>query len=119
MNFDEAPDEPDWMKLIRNRRWQSTVKARFPCKTSDRTEFERRSTTPKNWKKLAQDKNALKMLSEIVGIGAEGEELFLRLASQRQKIEEEKEEMDKLAEQELLAYQVARESIGEEAAYSL
>ena len=43
----------------------------------------------------------------------------MRLASQRQKIEEDKEEMDKLAEQELLAYQVARESIGEEAAYSL
>lgn len=117
--YDEAPEEPDWMKLIRNRRWKSTVKARFPCQTSDRTEFERRSTTPKNWKKLAKDKNALKMLSEIVGIGAEGEELFLRLANQRQKLEEEKEEMDKLAEQELLAYQVARESIGEEAAYSL
>ena len=70
--YDEAPEEPDWMKLIRNRRWKSTVKARFPCQTADRTEFERRSTTPKNWKKLAKDKNALKMLSEIVGIGAEG-----------------------------------------------
>jgi len=74
--YDEAPEEPDWMKLIRNRRWKSTVKARFPCKTADRTEFERRSTTPKNWKKLAKDKNALKMLSEIVGIGAEGTKSF-------------------------------------------
>jgi len=119
MNFDEAPDEPDWMKLIRNRRWQSTVKARFPCKSSDKTEFERRSTTPKNWKKLAQDKNALKMLSEVVGIGAEGEELFMRLASQRQKMEEEQEKLDRQAEEELMAYQVARESLGEDAAYSL
>jgi len=119
MNFDTAPDEPDWMKLIRNRRWQSTVKARFPCKTSDKTEFERRSTTPKNWKKLAQDKNALKMLSEVVGIGAEGEELFMRLASQRQKVEEEQERLDRQAEEELMAYQVARESLGEDAAYSL
>lgn len=117
--YDEAPEEPDWMTLIRNRRWRSTVKARFPCKTSDKTDFDRRSTTPKNWKKLAKDKNALKMLSEIVGIGAEGEELFLRLANQRQKIEEDKEEKDKLVEQEILAYQVARESLGEEAAYSL
>jgi len=119
MAFDDAPDEPDWMKLIRNRRWQSTVKARFPCKTSDKTEFERRSTTPKNWKKLAQDKNALKMLSEVVGIGAEGEELFMRLASQRQKMEEEQEKLDRQAEEELMAYQVARESLGEDAAYSL
>jgi len=119
MNFDTAPDEPDWMKLIRNRRWQSTVKARFPCKNSDKTEFERRSTTPKNWKKLAQDKNALKMLSEVVGIGAEGEELFMRLASQRQKMEEEQEKLDRQAEEELMAYQVARESLGEDAAYSL
>ena len=43
----------------------------------------------------------------------------MRLANQRQKIEDEKEQMDRLAEQELLAYQVARESLGEEAAYSL
>ena len=72
VEFDKPPDEPDWMKLIRNRRWKSTVKARFPCQEKDRTEFERRSTTPKNWKRLAKDKNALRMLSEIVGIGAEG-----------------------------------------------
>jgi len=119
MNFDTPPDEPEWMKLIRNRRWQSTVKARFPCKKSDKTEFERRSTTPKNWKRLAQDKNALKMLSEVVGIGAEGEELFMRLANQRQKMEEEQEKLDRQAEEELMAYQVARESLGEDAAYSL
>lgn len=43
----------------------------------------------------------------------------MRLANQRQKIEEERDEMDKLAEHELLAYQVARESLGEDAAYSL
>ena len=48
------------------------VTLRFPCKTTDKTDFERRSTTPKNWKRLAKDKNAIKMLSEIVGIGAEG-----------------------------------------------
>lgn len=119
MTFDTPPDEPDWMKLIRNRRWNSTVKARFPCSARDRTEFERRSTTPKNWKRLAQDKNALKMLSEVVGIGAEGEELFMRLASQRQKMEDEQEKLDRKAEEELMAYQVARESLGEDAAYSL
>jgi len=119
MVFDTPPDEPDWMRLIRNRRWNSTVKARFPCKASDKSEFERRSTTPKNWKRLAQDKNALKMLSEVVGIGAEGEELFMRLASQRQKMEEEQEKIDRLAEEELMAYEVARESLGEDAAYSL
>jgi len=119
MVFDTPPDEPDWMRLIRNRRWNSTVKARFPCKATDKTDFERRSTTPKNWKRLAQDKNALKMLSEVVGIGAEGEELFMRLASQRQKMEEEQEKIDRMAEEELMAYEVARESLGEDAAYSL
>ena len=43
----------------------------------------------------------------------------MRLASQREKLEDEKENMDRLAEQELMAYQVARESLGEEAAYSI
>lgn len=82
--YDNAPNEPDWMKLIRNRRWKSTVKARFPCKDTDKSEFDRRSTTPKNWKKLAKDKNALKMLGEIVGVGAEGKsEICLRLSSTR------------------------------------
>jgi len=119
IDFDTPPDEPDWMKLIRNRRWNSTVKARFPCKDADKSDFERRSTTPKNWKRLAQDKNALKMLSEVVGIGAEGEELFMRLASQRQKIEDEKTILDRRAEEELMGYEVARESLGEDAAYQL
>lgn len=119
VEFDKPPDEPDWMQLIRNRRWKSTVKARFPCKSSDKTDFERRSTTPRNWKKLAKDKNALRMLSEVVGIGAEGEELFMRLANQRQKIEEEQEALDKLTEQELMAYEVARETLGEDVAYNL
>ena len=48
-----------------------------------------------------------------------GEELFMRLASQRQKIEDEQEALDKLAEQELMAYEVAREQLGEDAAYQL
>ena len=43
----------------------------------------------------------------------------MRLASQRQKVDSEQEEMDSLAEEELLAYQVARESLGEDAAYNL
>jgi len=113
------PDEPKWMSLIRNRRWKSTVKARFPCQKADLWEFERRSTTPKNWKKLAKDKTALKMLSEMCGIGAEGEELFQRLAEQRQQIEEHQKEIDRREEEELMAYEIARESMGGEAAYSL
>ena len=43
----------------------------------------------------------------------------MRLATQRQKLDEEREQMDILAQQELLAYQVARETLGEDAAYSL
>lgn len=113
------PEEPKWMNLIRNRRWRSTVKARFPCKQDDLWEFERRSTTPKNWKKLAKDKTALKMLSEMCGIGAEGEELFQRLADQRLQIEEQQQQLDRRTEEELMAYEIARESMGGEAAYSM
>jgi len=119
VEFDAPPDEPDWMTLIRNRRWKSTVKARFPCRDKDKTDFDRRSTTPKNWKRLAKDKTAMRMLTEIIGVGAEGEELFSRLASQRQKIDDEQETIDHIAEEELMAYEVARESLGEDAAYSL
>ena len=43
----------------------------------------------------------------------------MRLASQRQKMEDEQEKLDRLAEEELMAYEVARESLGEDAAYSL
>ncbi|XP_065673135.1 uncharacterized protein LOC100213422 isoform X3 [Hydra vulgaris] len=117
--FDSTPSEPDWMTLVRNRRWKSTVRARFPGKSSDKTDFERRSTTPKNWKNLAKDKQALQALSEVVGIGAEGEELLMRLASQRNKIEEKQKELDKQVQEELLAYEVARERLGSDTAYSL
>jgi len=118
-DFAPPPEEPQWMNLIRNRRWKSTVKARFPCQKADIWEFERRSTTPKNWKKLAKDKTALKMLSEMCGIGAEGEELFQRLAEQRQQIEEQQQQLDRRAEEELMAYEIARESMGGEAAHSM
>ena len=118
-DYAPPPEEPKWMNLIRNRRWKSTVKARFPCQQQDLWEFERRSTTPKNWKKLAKDKTALKMLSEMCGIGAEGEELFQRLAEQRQTIEQQQEQLDRRAEEELMAYEIARESMGGEAAYSM
>lgn len=43
----------------------------------------------------------------------------MRLANQRQKIEEEQEALDKLTEQELMAYEVARETLGEDVAYNL
>ena len=43
----------------------------------------------------------------------------MRLASQRQKIEDEQEVIDTLTEEELMAYEVARESLGEGAAYNL
>lgn len=119
VEFEPPPEEPQWMNLIRNRRWKSTVKARFPCQKADLWEFERRSTTPKNWKKLAKDKTALKMLSEMCGIGAEGEELFQRLAEQRQQIEEQQQVIDRRTEEELMAYEIARESMGGEAVHSM
>ena len=43
----------------------------------------------------------------------------MRLANQRTKIEEKQQEIDKQAQQELLAYEVARERLGSDAAYSL
>ena len=42
-----------------------------------------------------------------------------RLASQRQKIEDEQEALDKLAKQELMAYEIAREQLREDVAYQL
>ena len=87
VEYEEPPKEPPWLQLVRNRRWNSTVKARFPCKTDDIVEFERRSTTPKNWKRLLLDKKAVRTIGQITGIGAEGEELLWRLAKQRGKVE--------------------------------
>ena len=87
VEYEEPPKEPPWLQLVRNRRWNSTVKARFPCKTDDIVDFERRSTTPKNWKRLLLDKKAVRTIGQITGIGAEGEELLWRLAKQRGKVE--------------------------------
>ena len=104
VEYEEPPKEPPWLQLVRNRRWNSTVKARFPCKTDDIVEFERRSTTPKNWKRLLLDKKAVRTIGQITGIGAEGEELLWRLAKQRGKVEGETE-INIPGEQDLLAYE--------------
>ena len=42
-----------------------------------------------------------------------------RMASQSQKIEDEQEALDKLAKQELMAYEIATEQLREDAAYQL
>ncbi|XP_031552242.1 uncharacterized protein LOC116289438 [Actinia tenebrosa] len=47
----KAPEEPEWLKTVRNRRWLSTVRARFPEDEQERIAFERRSTTPRKFKK--------------------------------------------------------------------
>lgn len=120
MDYQPPPDEPNWMNLIRTRRWKSTVRARFPCDMQkDKYEFERRSTTPKHWKRLVKDKNAMKMLSEIVGIGPEGEELFQKLASQKSKIDGEEKDLDRQTEEELMAYEIARDNLGVETLVSM
>ena len=104
VEYEEPPKEPEWLQLVRNRRWNSTVRARFPCKTDDIVDFERRSTTPKNWKRLLLDKKAVRTIGQITGIGAEGEELLWRLAKQRGKVEEGKE-ISIPGEQDMLAYE--------------
>ena len=104
VEYEEPPKEPSWLQLVRNRRWNSTVRARFPCKTDDIVEFERRSTTPKNWKKLLLDKKAVRTIGQITGIGAEGEELLWRLAKQRGKVEEGSE-FNIPGGQDILAYE--------------
>ena len=109
--YETPPEEPDWKQLVRNRRWQSTVKARFPCKEEDIVEFERRSTTPKNWKKLLLDKKAVRTIGQITGIGPEGEELLWRLAKQRTKTNEEKEEFDIPGEADTLAYEAVKTNL--------
>eukprot|EP00794_Sanderia_malayensis_P005929 gene5929-6615_t len=111
IEYEEPPKEPGWLQLVRNRRWNSTVKARFPCQNADITEFERRSTTPKNWKRLLCDKKAVRTIGEITGIGAEGEELLWRLAKQRGKVDTGMEGQSTSSdfpipgEQDLLAYE--------------
>lgn len=104
VEYEEPPKEPEWLQLVRNRRWNSTVRARFPCKTDDIVDFERRSTTPKNWKRLLLDKKAVRTIGQITGIGAEGEELLWRLAKQRGKVEEGKD-FPIPGEQDMLAYE--------------
>lgn len=39
--------EPEWLDLVRKRRWRSTVKARFPQSERERIQFERRLDTSK------------------------------------------------------------------------
>lgn len=114
VEYEEPPKEPDWLKLVRNRRWNSTVKARFPCKNTDIVDFERRSTTPKNWKRLLLDKKAVRTIGEITGIGAEGEELLWRLAKQRGKVDEGASEVEQLpipGQQDTLAYEHIKQNL--------
>jgi len=46
------PKEPPWLELVRQRRWRSTVKGRFPSFGIEKHELERRSTTPKKQAKF-------------------------------------------------------------------
>lgn len=47
----ETPKEPQWLQVVRQRRWKSTVAARFPQDEQEREVFEKRSTTPRKFKK--------------------------------------------------------------------
>ncbi|KAL9959859.1 hypothetical protein ACROYT_G033223 [Oculina patagonica] len=47
----EAPKEPAWLQMVRQRRWRSTVSARFPQTEEEKQVFENRSTTPRKFKK--------------------------------------------------------------------
>jgi len=47
----EAPKEPQWLQMVRQRRWKSTVSARFPQDEQEKQVFENRSTTPRKFKK--------------------------------------------------------------------
>lgn len=47
----ESPEDPEWLKMVRHRRWMSTVKARFPEDEKEKVSFEKRSTTPRKIKK--------------------------------------------------------------------
>ena len=47
----EAPKEPQWLQMVRQRRWRSTVAARFPQDEQEKEVFEKRSTTPRKFKK--------------------------------------------------------------------
>lgn len=47
----ETPKEPAWLQMVRQRRWRSTVSARFPQDEQEKAVFEHRSTTPRKFKK--------------------------------------------------------------------
>ena len=47
----ETPKEPQWLQMVRQRRWKSTVAARFPQDEQEKEVFEKRSTTPRKFKK--------------------------------------------------------------------
>ncbi|XP_068758253.1 uncharacterized protein [Montipora capricornis] len=47
----ETPKEPQWLQMVRQRRWKSTVAARFPQDNQEKEVFENRSTTPRKFKK--------------------------------------------------------------------
>lgn len=47
----ETPKEPAWLQMVRQRRWKSTVSARFPQTEEEKQVFEHRSTTPRKFKK--------------------------------------------------------------------
>lgn len=47
----QAPTEPQWLQMVRQRRWRSTVAARFPQDEQEKEVFEHRSTTPRKFKK--------------------------------------------------------------------
>lgn len=70
----EAPDDPEWLKMVRHRRWMSTVKARFPEDEKERVAFEKRSTTPRKLKKP----NPYTVMRSTVDIDSEFDDVMRR-----------------------------------------
>lgn len=74
--------EPEWLDLVRKRRWRSTVKARFPQSERERIQFERRLDTSKKGLKF----NPRGEPTGITGPDMD-DELSLYLLQQRRRIQ--------------------------------
>lgn len=80
----EAPEDPEWLKMVRHRRWMSTVKARFPEDEKERLSFEKRSTTPRKIKKG----NPYTVMRSTVDIDSEFDDVMRRRRKHSDNFEE-------------------------------
>lgn len=80
----EAPNDPEWLKMVRHRRWMSTVKARFPEDEKERIAFEKRSTTPRKLKKP----NPYTVMRSTVDIDSEFDDVMRRRRKHSERFEE-------------------------------